>query len=102
LGRGVSLRISANVLDLRGCGSLRINGCLAKRESSSPDEFTCDGLNRMVKVVEKTGATINSTRKFVWSGQEKVEFRGGAEGVGPRISALQIAAKGEATVFASP
>jgi RHS repeat-associated protein len=38
-------------------------------------EFTYDGLNRVAKIVEKTGATINSTRKFVWCGQEKCEFR---------------------------
>src|SRR5688572_544735 len=30
-------------------------------------DFTYDGLSRMAKIVEKTGATINSTRKFVWS-----------------------------------
>src|SRR5205823_1896454 len=38
-------------------------------------EFTYDGLNRVAKIVEKTGATINSTRKIVWLGQEMVEFR---------------------------
>jgi RHS repeat-associated protein len=38
-------------------------------------QFSCDGLNRVAKIVEKTGATVNSTRKFVWAGQEKVEFR---------------------------
>jgi RHS repeat-associated protein len=38
-------------------------------------EFTYDGLNRVAKIVEKSGPTINSTRKFVWHGQEKLEFR---------------------------
>ena len=38
-------------------------------------EFTYDGLSRVAKIVEKTGVTINSTRKFVWCGQEKCEFR---------------------------
>jgi RHS repeat-associated protein len=38
-------------------------------------EFTYDGLSRMVKIVEKTGAVINSTRKFVWHEQENLEFR---------------------------
>jgi len=40
-------------------------------------EFTYDGLSRMVKIVERTGGTINSTRKFVWVGQEKWGSRWG-------------------------
>ena len=48
-------------------------------------EFTYDGLSRMVKIVEKTGTTINSTRKFVWVGQEKCEFRDAADAVTMRI-----------------
>ena len=47
-------------------------------------EFTYDGLSRVVKIVEKTGATINSTRKFVWYGQEKLEFRDVADAVTQR------------------
>src|SRR2546423_4895107 len=47
-------------------------------------EFTYDGLSRMVKIVEKTGATINSTRKFVWYGQEKLEFRDATDAVTQR------------------
>jgi RHS repeat-associated protein len=39
----------------------------------------------MAKIVEKTGATVNSTRKFVWSGQEKLEFRDAADAVTMRI-----------------
>jgi RHS repeat-associated protein len=47
-------------------------------------EFSYDGLNRVAKVVEKTGSTINSTRKFVWSGQEKLEFRDATDTVTQR------------------
>ena len=50
-------------------------------------EFTYDGLNRVVKIVEKTGGTINSTRKFVWHGQEKLEFRDAADAVTLRLYA---------------
>jgi RHS repeat-associated protein len=38
-------------------------------------EFTYDGLSRMAKVVEKTRSRITSTRKFVWCGMDKCEFR---------------------------
>jgi RHS repeat-associated protein len=38
-------------------------------------EFSYDGLSRMVKIVEKTRSRITSTRKFVWCGTEKCEFR---------------------------
>ena len=38
-------------------------------------EFSYDGLNRCVKIVEKTGNTVNSTRKFVLCGTEKCEYR---------------------------
>jgi RHS repeat-associated protein len=47
-------------------------------------EFTYDGMNRVAKIVEKTGSTINSTRKFVWAGQEKVEFRDATDAVTQR------------------
>src|SRR5437588_482044 len=47
-------------------------------------ELTYDGLNRVAKIVEKTGATINSTRKFVWHGQEKLEFRDATDAVTQR------------------
>jgi RHS repeat-associated protein len=47
-------------------------------------EFTYDGLSRVAKIVEKTGSTINSTRKFVWSGQEKLEFRDATDAVTQR------------------
>lgn len=66
----------ASDIDGKGDGS-------SERERAS--QFTYDGLRRMVKIVEKTGSTINSTRKFVWSGQEKLEFRDAADGVTMRI-----------------
>jgi RHS repeat-associated protein len=47
-------------------------------------EFTYDGLSRVAKIVEKTGSTINSTRKFVWEGQEKLEFRDATDAVTQR------------------
>jgi RHS repeat-associated protein len=47
-------------------------------------EFTYDGLSRVAKIVEKTGATINSTRKFLWHGQEKLEFRDATDAVTQR------------------
>lgn len=47
-------------------------------------EFSYDGLSRVVKIVEKTGSTINSTRKFVWCGQEKCEFRDATNAVTQR------------------
>ncbi|HEV2804213.1 MAG TPA: RHS repeat-associated core domain-containing protein [Chthoniobacterales bacterium] len=47
-------------------------------------EFTYDGLNGIAKIVEKTGATISSTRKIVWEGQEKVEFRDATDAVAQR------------------
>jgi RHS repeat-associated protein len=48
-------------------------------------EFSYDGLNRVAKIVEKTGTTINSTRKFVWCGQEKCEFRDANDAVTLRV-----------------
>jgi RHS repeat-associated protein len=47
----------------------------ANRQMDSMTEFTYDGLSRCVKIVEKTGNTVNSTRKFVWCGAEQCEFR---------------------------
>jgi RHS repeat-associated protein len=47
-------------------------------------EFSYDGLGRVAKIVEKTGATINSTRKFVWYGQAKLEFRDATDAVTQR------------------
>ena len=43
-------------------------------------EFTYDGLSRRVQIVEKTGSTVTSTKKFVWLGrrigQERDEHNG--------------------------
>ena len=44
-------------------------------------EFSYDGLNRLVKIVEKTRSRITSTRKFVWCGMEKCEFRDASDAV---------------------
>jgi RHS repeat-associated protein len=44
-------------------------------------EFTYDGLSRCVKIIEKTNGLVNSTRKFVWCGMEKCEFRDGNDAV---------------------
>src|ERR1051325_6648358 len=43
--------------------------------SGNRSEFTYDGLSRCVKIVEKTNGSVISTRKFVWCGNEKCEFR---------------------------
>jgi RHS repeat-associated protein len=43
--------------------------------TTNRSEFTYDGLNRCVKIVEKTNGSVTSTRKFVWCGMEKCEFR---------------------------
>ena len=48
-------------------------------------EFSYDGLSRMSKVVEKTGANINSTRKFVWCGNERCEYRNANDAVTLRL-----------------
>ena len=47
-------------------------------------EFTYDSLSRVAKIVEKTRSTINSTRKFVWQGLEKLEFRDATDAVTQR------------------
>jgi len=38
-------------------------------------------LSRCVKIVEKTNGSVTATRKFVWCGTEKCEFRGSNNGV---------------------
>ena len=53
-------------------------------------EFSYDGLNRCVKIVEKTGSTVNSTRTFVWCGNEKCEFRNASN-----VIQLQLYAQGQ-------
>jgi hypothetical protein len=48
-------------------------------------ELSYDGFNRLAKVVEKTGSTINSTSKFVWCGTKKCEVRNANDGVTLRV-----------------
>jgi RHS repeat-associated protein len=43
--------------------------------TTNRSEFTYDGLSRCVKIVEKTNGSVTSTRKFVWCGNDKCEFR---------------------------
>ena len=47
-------------------------------------EFSYDGLSRVAKIVEKTGAVVNSTRKIVWCGTEMCEFRDASNAVTQR------------------
>ncbi|HAF15738.1 MAG TPA: hypothetical protein DCK99_19005 [Blastocatellia bacterium] len=49
--------------------------------TTNRSEFTYDGLSRCVKIVEKTTGSVTATRKFVWCGTEKCEFRGSNNGV---------------------
>src|SRR5262249_35924517 len=44
--------------------------------TTNRSEFTYDGLNRCAKIVEKTNGSVTSTRKFVWCGADRCEFRG--------------------------
>ena len=55
--------------------------------ATTRSEFSYDGLSRVAKIVEKTGSTVNSTRKFVWSGTEKCEFRDATDAVTLRFYA---------------
>jgi RHS repeat-associated protein len=43
--------------------------------TSNRSEFTYDGLGRRVKVVEKNGSTVTSTKQFVWNGSSIAEER---------------------------
>lgn len=42
---------------------------------SQRSEFTYDGLSRRVKIVEKTGSTVTSTKQFVWVGNAIAQER---------------------------
>jgi RHS repeat-associated protein len=53
--------------------------------TTNRSEFSYDGLNRCVKIVEKIDGLVNSTRKFVWCGTEKCEFRNANDGVTVRV-----------------
>ena len=44
-------------------------------------EFAYDGFSRVMKIVEKSKSRITSTRKFVWCGMEKCEFRNASDTV---------------------
>jgi len=44
--------------------------------TANRSEFSYDGLNRCIKIVEKSNEVTISTRKFVWCGSERCEFRG--------------------------
>jgi len=68
--------LEASDIDGRGEGP-------SERERTS--QFSYDGLSRVAKIVEKPGTKINSTRKFVWSGREKCEFRDAADAVTLRL-----------------
>src|SRR5438128_1441902 len=43
--------------------------------TTNRSEFSYDGLSRCTKIVEKTNGSVTSTRKFVWCGMDKCEFR---------------------------
>src|SRR5262249_23571486 len=53
--------------------------------TNNRSEFSYDGLSRMFKVVEKQGTTIKSTRKFVWCGMERCEYRDAKDAVTLRL-----------------
>ncbi len=67
--------------------------------TTSRSEFSYDGLNRCVKIVEKTDGLVNSTRKFVWCGTEKCEFRNANDGVTTRVYSQGESSNGTATFF---
>jgi len=48
-------------------------------------EFTYDGMGRRVQIVEKTGTTVTSTKKFVWIGNRPAEERDGSNIVTKRF-----------------
>jgi len=50
-------------------------------------EFTYDGFGRRVKIVEKNGTAITSTKQFVWCGSQICEERDGANNVTKRFYA---------------
>jgi RHS repeat-associated protein len=43
--------------------------------TSNRTEFTYDGLSRRVKIIEKTGTTVNNAKTFVWDGLGIAEER---------------------------
>jgi RHS repeat-associated protein len=53
--------------------------------TTNRSEFSYDGVSRVAKIVEKTAGNITATRKFVWCGMEKCEFRDAADAVTLRV-----------------
>ncbi len=51
------------------------NRLRAINSGSLRSEFTYDGLDRRVKIVEKTGSTVTSTKQFVWVGTRIAQER---------------------------
>jgi RHS repeat-associated protein len=50
-------------------------------DTTKRSEFTYDGLNRRVKIVEKIGATVTSTKKFVWIGSRIAQERDASDAI---------------------
>ncbi|HMG04784.1 MAG TPA: RHS repeat-associated core domain-containing protein, partial [Chthoniobacterales bacterium] len=55
--------------------------------TSNRSEFTYDGLNRRVKIVEKTGSTVTSTKQFVWVGNSIAQERSASNAITRRYFA---------------
>jgi RHS repeat-associated protein len=52
-----------------------VNRLRAVNNGSLRSEFSYDGLSRRVKIVEKAGATVTSTKQFVWVGNRIAQER---------------------------
>src|SRR5260221_1658310 len=61
-------------------------------------ELSYDGLGRRVKIIEKTGATVNTTRQFVWDGLSMADEREGFGALTKRFYS-QGQLNGSATLF---
>ena len=55
--------------------------------TANRSEFTYDGLDRRVRIVEKNGATVTSTKNFVWIGSRIAQERDSANSVTRRYFA---------------
>jgi uncharacterized protein RhaS with RHS repeats len=58
-----------------------LNRLTAISSGALRSEFTYNGLNQRVKIVEKTNGSVTSTRNFVWVGSEICEMRNAANTV---------------------
>ncbi len=67
--------------------------------TTNRSEFTYDGLSRRVKIVEKTGNTVNSTKKFVWEGVTVAEQRNNSNAVVKRYYAQGVQTVSGNTLF---